>query len=104
MDPRRVHPVPRLDTPDRIGPLPMRQTLWTGLGLAFGPLFGLAVAWWLAMDPVRVWDQWWAVAAWVVVFVACVGFAFVRPGGLDARQWAVVVLDYVLRPKRTCWR
>jgi hypothetical protein len=56
------------------------------------------------MDAVRVWDQWWAVAVWAVVFVACVAFAFVRPGGLDARQWAVALLDYVLRPRRACWR
>src|SRR5262245_29924348 len=93
----RRHEIPtHLDVPD---------TVFLGLtaGQALQLVLGLAAAY-------AAWDRWpdLAPGARLGLAAACVlaaaVLALVRPGRRGLAEWALVVLRYHLRPRRSVWR
>lgn len=98
------HPVPRLDSPNKIWLLPEPVARWLGVGLMLGPIYA-ALSEFLTGQRQGV--SWEHPLAWIVtgagLAVGATG-AFFRPGGLDLGRWLSVLLDYALTPKRATWK
>lgn len=101
---RPTHDVPRLDAPERVGPVPVAQAKWLGAGIASGPCASVALSYLGGYDPVGVWDLPLLWLFWLVALTGCLVLAFVRPGGLHAGQWVAVWADYSLRPGKAVWK
>lgn len=98
------HPVPRLESSDKILLLPAPVAFWLA-----GGCFAWFVAWQLAAlltgaPPADLMGDWrlWAFGIVSVLVGAC--GAFVRPGGLDLARWLGVLVDYALLPRRAVWK
>jgi hypothetical protein len=102
---RPRHEVPRLDAPERIGPLPASLAKWLGAGVVSGPLLSQLLA---VLSPdytlVSVWNLPVLWLFWGLIFAGCATVAFVRPGGLHLAQWWVVLVDFHLRQRKAVWR
>ncbi len=98
------HAVPRLDAVDKLWLLPAPLAYWLFGGLASGVIaaFIASVVLNVPLDEAFNVPAVWLVWALAIV-VSTVG-AFVRPGGLDAAQWVMVLVAYRLVPRRAVWR
>jgi hypothetical protein len=101
---RLWHAVPRLDAPDRLWLLPAPQAKWLGAGLFSGPLVAQLLASVGGYGPTAVWGLAPVWAVWLVGLALGAVGAFWRPGGLHAGQWASVLVDWLLVPRRAVWR
>jgi hypothetical protein len=98
------HPVPRLDAPDRVWLLPAPQAKWLGAGVFSGPLVAQALAVLGGYGPADVWSLPVVWLAWLAGAIVGALGAFWRPGGLHVGEWAAVLTDWLLVPRRATWR
>ncbi len=97
------HNVPRLDAPDKFGPLPAPVARWLAAGLFSGPVVSQLLVFGGGANPTAVWND---PALWLLwacgLLLGGVG-AFVRPAGLHLGQWGSILVAYVLVPRRLVW-
>lgn len=97
------HRVPRLDAPGRVWLLPLPVARWLVAGVLSGPAMNTALSFFQGIPQEQAWGTPVVWVAWLLgLALSCVG-AFVRPGGIHAARWAVILVDYQLVPRRAVW-
>ena len=95
---------PRLGTGGRYYGVPVRLLWWAGLAVAalMANLVAVAFANDTGLLTAALLPQPWL--WWLPEAALCALGAWFRPGGLDARAWLLVWLQYAATPKRTVYK
>ena len=95
---------PRLGADDRMLLLPTRTFWWAGAaGMALVAIMArVAVLRGVGLSTAALLPETWL--WWLPVLALCAVGAWFRPGGLDARAWVGIWLEYLSSPRRAVYK